>query len=300
MSKILTFGTVTDFNGAGYTLHDSDGSQQVVLSTPMPADSFGMMSSRVWRREHWSIPEQVYDSGTWAYDSGWGDSATLEHTNYFWVRRLGEQLSGSESFDSYNFTDSHSVMIQVCRLDDASIETGISNMWKPVSMNVFMFQKDPSDDDADVDSNLRSKFLSWANSSDSDGVASDDEDEAITSVATAFGSGAFTGPALRDAIDSAISAGLWNDSFIDGTLNKLGGAFDTLRNVNLLANIRGLGGFTLDSYRFDEYVFDHFKDSSLWRSKYGPDSYDSLGETDITFYLRLEDSTFDPTDIETY
>ena len=300
MSTITTFGTVVDFDAAGYSIHDSDGTQQVVLASPMPADSFGRMTSRIWRREHYSTPEQNYDSGTWVYDSGWGDSASLVSTNYIWVRRIGE-LNSSEVFDSYNFADSNTVMVHVCKLEDASTETGIANLWKPVSFNLFMFQKGLGDDALAVDSNLRGKFLEWINSADSDGLTSDDEEEAVTYVATGFGSPAFTGPALRDAIDSALNSGLWNDASDSDwhenlLLNKLGGTFDTLRNANFVANLRAFSQMNIDSYPFDEYNFDHNLDSSLRRTHMGP----TLRFTDPQFYLRLEDSTFDPTDIETY
>lgn len=283
---------------AGYLIHDSDSAQQVVLASPMPADSNGLMESRIWKRDVWERPHQSYVDGSWVIDSNLGDSNVITSSRYFWVSRIPE-FRNNFVYDSYNFVDSTTSAFFVCRLDSASAETGISNMWKPSTFNFFMIRR-PGDTTFEVDSDVRVAFSDWANlDSQLEEPLSIDSAlrDGIKTVAGTFSSRAFVNDSLQSAIDSAVAAGSWNDSEIqEMSLNRLGGDYDTLFNVNLAANLRRSGGFTIDSYPFTQYTFDHDKDSSEQFWAKGPTSLGGIPD----FYIRLEDSIFDPTDIETY
>lgn len=284
---------------AGYLIHDSDSTQQVVLASPMPADSNGFMKSRIWRRDVWERPHQTYVDGSWVIDSNMGDSNAIISSKYFWVNRINNS-NPSIAYDSYNQVDDDTVTVFVCRLDSASTETGIADMWKPSSFNLFMFQHNSADSAFKIDSDIKNAITDWANrDSEFQGPLSADSDllDAVKTVASAFNSGAFVSSKMLRDIDSSVSNGLWTDSaFFDGGVNKLGDSYDTVRNANLIANRVELGGWNIDSYPFTEYAFDFNEDSSLQHWSKGPRQRG--GEP--SFFLRLKDSTFDPTDIETY
>ena len=286
---------------AGYLIHDSDSTQQVVLASPMPADSNGFMESRIWKRDVWERPHQTYVDGAWDIDSAFGDSNVIISPRYFWLSRVPIlNPATSDAYDSYNQVDDDTVMFFVCRLDSASDETGIADMWRPSTFNLFMFQHNSADSQFEVNSDVKNAIADWANrdSQFAEPLSIDSAlFDAVKNVAGTFGSGAFMSSKMLRDIDSAVSNDLWNDSnFYDGGINRLGDSYDTIRNANLIANQIEFGGWNVDSYPFTEYTFDFDKDSSLQHWAKGPTT--RRGEP--SFYLRIEDSTFDPTDIETY
>jgi len=291
--KYETFGTPETKVVSGYVLHDSLGSQQIKLKPMLNANDAGLFYSLVWKRELWGIPE--YGDSAYGGDSGDSGGASVLDTNYYWIRELLSISAPEGTYDSYNYFDSYTSMLQIAKIENALDSTGRSDLWSITDTRFLIYQRDALDSYLESKSELDSDIDAWANSSDSDGATSDDLVEATVMLASDLGTSAFTGTTLTALIDSAVAAGTWDS---DADFNQLGGAYDTVRNLNLLATFNRNKGFNFAEYDiadFEVNTAEYNMDSSYEYPH--PTAPDSDG---FKYYLRLADSDFTATDIETY
>ena len=296
--KYETFGTPEAKVVSGYRLHDSDGSTQIKLRPMLNANDDGLFYSLVWKRELWGIPE--YGDSAYGGDSGDSGGASVIDTNYYWIRELIGFSAPAGAYDSYNYFDSSTSLIQLAHIVNGLDSTGRSDLWSIKESRFLIYQRNSLDSYLEQKRDLDSDINAWANSSDSDGATSDDLAEATVMLASDLGTTAFTGTTLTDLIDSAVAAGTWD---LDADFNKLGGAYDTVRNLNLLATLNRNVQLNSEEYDIDTFEVNtaHYNQDSSYDFP-----QDSLADSNpistavFKYYLRIADSDFTATDIETY
>ena len=287
-----TFGTPEEKVVSGYQVHDSLGTQQIKLRPMMNANDDGLFYSLVWKRELWGIPE--YGDSAYGGDSGDSGGSSVLDTNYYWIRQLHQFSAPVGAYDSYNYFDSDTSLLQVSHIENGYDSTGRSDLWSIKESRFMIYQRNALDSYLEQKRDLDSDINAWANSSDSDGATSDDLAEATVMLASDLGTTAFTGPTLTALIDSAVAAGTWD---LDSDFNKLGGVYDTIRNFNLLATLNRNFRFNSEEYDINEFevnTADYNFDSAYEYLTGDPDS------SEVKYYLRIADSEFTATDIETY
>jgi len=296
--KYETFGTPEAKVVSGYRVHDSDGSTQIKLRPMMNANDDGLFYSLVWKRELWGIPE--YGDSAYGGDSGDSGGSSVLDTNYYWIRQLHQFSAPEGAYDSYNYFDSDTSLVQLAHIVNGFDSTGRSDLWSIKESRFMFYQRNALDSYLEQKRDLDSDINAWANSSDSDGATSDDLAEATVMLASDLGTTAFTGPTLTTLIDSAVAAGTWD---LDSDFNKLGGVYDTIRNFNLLATLNRNSQLNSEEYDIDQ--FENDISSYEQDSDYDPNKDSTNNAVPVTtavfkYFLRIADSDFTATDIETY